>query len=509
MSMSDPADPLLDGEDIQGNVIPGFNRAQEVLAAFTVNDADDLRRALAGLPALASMKDVMRQRKVQKASLAAGMGRPATGEFWTNLALSARAADLLGADVRALDAAFGVGMRAGDPSAATLTSGEPNPYHRDHWRVGAPARPCDVLLIFAHDTDAAALAAPVIAAFAEALGSAPNYVEAGVLLPGEIEHFGFRDGISQIGVIGKVTVDGVERDITTRYGVPSLNGQQFGKPGQKLVWPGQILTGQPRYAGEQVAVGVGLENGSFLVFRRLEQDVRAFFDDTDAMAAALVAAGAPALTGAALRERIVGRDSGGQPLMRDDTANGKPEGDLAINHFGYANDTPALTLADGTQVPGGHGDPEPIRGLRCPAWAHVRKVNPRDLPTDQLGPDETLAFQMLRRGIPFGPLYDHARPEAPVNVESRGLLFLSYQRHFDQFSTLARDWMNQKDAPGPGGFDLLVGQTLSDGLHAPKQATFHAAGQAGIAFEAPRQWVLPTGGAFLFAPSLTFLKVFA
>jgi deferrochelatase/peroxidase EfeB len=81
----------------------------------------------------------------------------------------------------------------------------------------------------------------------------------------------------------------------------------------------------------------------------------------------------------------------------------------------------------------------------------LRKVNPRDLPTDKGGPDETRSFQMLRRGIPFGPAYDHTTPNNPVNASSRGLLFLAYQRSIStQFVTLNKNWMNSAVAPAPG-----------------------------------------------------------
>src|SRR3712207_8687327 len=46
------------------------------------------------------------------------------------------------------------------------------------------------------------------------------------------------------------------------------------------------------------------------------------------------------------------------------------------------------------RFPGAAGDP---KGLACPFFAHIRKVNPRDRPVDQ--GSVTLRSQMLRRGI--------------------------------------------------------------------------------------------------------------
>jgi hypothetical protein len=52
---------------------------------------------------------------------------------------------------------------------------------------------------------------------------------------------------------------------------------------------------------------------------------------------------------------------------------------------------------------------------------------------------------------------------------------MSYQRKIArQFEILNHDWMNNRDAPQAGGFDLLVGQNVPDdggGLYAPKSAS--------------------------------------
>lgn len=517
--MAEATEPLLDAQDIQGNVVPGFNRAQQLFAAYTADDADALRRALHSLPSLTSLETALGHRDDRKAALSSGLGPPLRNDLWINLALSVKATDLLGADkVRNLDAWFGRGMNpglVGDPTARTLPDGSPNPAQRDQWRVGSPARPCDVLLIFAHDIDAEGLATPILERFSQLLGTAPNYVELCQKLAGEAEHFGFRDGISQPGVYGRVVIDGAERLLTSRYGVPQQQGIEFGKPGQPLAWPGQFLTGQPTHAGESVELEPEFSNGSFLVLRRLQQDVAAFLADTNAMAAALNGAGRGANSGDELRTRIVGRHPSGASLMRDETGTQPVEGPLAINYFGFMTELPTLILNDGTRVAASQADTDVLHGRRCPIWAHTRKVNPRELGTDRGGANETLGFQMLRRGVPFGPPYNRDVPKAPENALTRGLLFVSYQRHIeDQFGVLNRAWMNNHDAPSAGGFDLLVGQHLDEdsGLHASKHATYFTtiapADQTGVEFAALRQWVIPTGGAFLFAPSLRFVEHF-
>jgi deferrochelatase/peroxidase EfeB len=172
---------------------------------------------------------------------------------------------------------------------------------------------------------------------------------------------------------------------------------------------------------------------------------------------------------------------------------------MAVNFFQFANPTVLATIADGKStrtIPGSPGDPF---GQRCPFIAHIRKVNPRDRTTNQGGPGRTLEFQMLRRGIPFGPPFT---PET-ADVE-RGLLFLAFMTSFDaQFMILNSDWMNNTAAPEALiGHDLLVGQSGSTGT---RIATL--TGPLGqVTLTTDRQWVIPTGGGFFFAPSLSLLQ---
>lgn len=383
----------------------------------------------------------------------------------------------------------------GDSTRKTLDDGSANPAAPVNWLVGGPSHPLDVLLIFAADEDIATKARATIDELS-ARGLVPFYRDIGTLLKEDKEHFGYQDGISQPGLFGTVMVDGASRFITTRYGIPDDQGTAFGKPGQALQDPTQFLFGDDDQ---------DLRNGSFLVFRRLRQDVRRFYADTDIMAAQLSTAIGRSISGLELRSRIVGRWPSGQPLMRSPADPNRLDPELALNYFAFSHSEPDLTLATGDRIAGVAGDPQFQQGGRCPVWAHIRKVNPRDLPTDKGGPDETRSFQMLRRGIPFGQPYDHDTPGNPINATDRGLLFLAYQRSIsDQFVTLNKNWMNSDVAPSSGGYDLLVGQHLAaTGEHAQKPADFFD-GQSGrfVATSSLSQWVVPTGGAFLFAPSI-------
>jgi deferrochelatase/peroxidase EfeB len=101
------------------------------------------------------------------------------------------------------------------------------------------------------------------------------YSEIGTVRPGQNrgrEHFGFMDGISQPGIRG-----------LTRPSRPYAATDQ-GLPGQDLVWPGEFVLGypgqdsqDPEKPGRTAPLPAPwARNGSYMVFRRLEQRVPEF-----------------------------------------------------------------------------------------------------------------------------------------------------------------------------------------------------------------------------------------
>jgi Dyp-type peroxidase family len=508
-------DPILNGAAIQGNIIPGFGRAVQLLVAYSAEEPEPLRRALRLVaPTLTALPPVLKRRGERKEVI---LGERAPGSLddplWVNLALGRHALGSLGhVEVSDLDEAFEQGMagRAGDPGEPRFPDGSLDSACPENWVVGGPNRRIDLLLIFAADAAIEERARSVLEELDRIPGLEQIYAEKGESLPGEREHFGFADGISQPGPRGTVEVDGVQVQVTTRYGVPPREGVEFGRPGQPLVPPRQFLVGAD---GDQDRVPEIARDGSFLVLRRLRQDVRGFYDETDALAARISAdTGDASLDGPKLRALFVGRSPSGQPLMRPGhEPPNDPEPFLALNYFAYGAPLPDLALPDGTQIPGSPRDPGVvIGGSICPAYAHLRKVNSRDLATDKGGTAQTRSFQMLRRGIPFGPRYNHEDPDDPANGSERGLLFLAYQRSIvEQFETLNSDWMNNEDAPRAGGVDVLVGQRTAHGHHAAREFRYPPAGAVASSFLAMKQWVTPTGGAYLFAPSIPAVSALA
>jgi deferrochelatase/peroxidase EfeB len=198
-----------------------------------------------------------------------------------------------------------------------------------------------------------------------------------------------------------------------------------------LIWPGQFLFGYPEQDDEGSPGNVAeapvewMSNGSFLVFRRLQQNVEALHNFAASQAPQISASLGRTVTEADVLAWIVGRWPDGEPLVRcpvQPSPGSATMSEAELNHFDYATAMNDTFLADGTKVTASPADND---GFRCPHFAHIRKVNLRDKLTDK---GVSTRFRMLRRGIPYGPAWQQG--EAP-GID-RGLLFVSYQQLDEQ-----------------------------------------------------------------------------
>jgi Dyp-type peroxidase family len=520
-SLRDPAEPVFDAAataDIQGNVIPGFNKDHQRFLFFTATDVTGARAWLRWLaPRLSNMQEVLDfRREFRRERLASGSATPSTTATWTAFALSGPAVvKLLGADAvgELGDEAFRQGMAArstylGDPADPSV------PGHRDTWQAGATD--ADFLVIVASDAvDDLEAAASGIIQEAARQGVGLTFDQLGENLPGNLaghEHFGFKDGVSQPGVRG-TTTDG--EYISPRYLDPrNPHARIYGKPGQPLVWPGQFVVGWPRQNPADPLVpdaGAGTfpgwaRNGSYLVFRRLTQDVPAFWDF---VARAAREHGTDAIHFASM---LVGRWPSGAPISRspeaDDLALAGDE--FAHNHFQFDDDTrpwmPSAELAEAGYPGDAHRRARAdIFGRTCPVAGHIRKVNPRDSGTDFGAPADTFLRLMLRRGIPFGPaLAGVADPSPDLVATERGLLFAAYMTSIeDQFEFVVRRWANSALQPNVGGHDPIIGQADVHGDRVRHIDLLSAEGEAAKRVEIEREFVTATGGGYFFAPGIS------
>jgi Dyp-type peroxidase family len=330
------------------------------------------------------------------------------------------------------------------------------------------------------------------------------------------EHFGFQDGISQPGVRGRIS----EYDFLHRRVVDTDPDRLlYGLPGQFLVWPGEFVFGYPASGADPLVPGAvrreGPEwsrNGSYLVFRRLRQDVKGFWDWIAVSATRLRAQpGFENWSDDRVAAALVGRWKSGAPVSRTPTTDNEALGldRLANNLFGFAKRSqPVSLLAAMTTAnadwPEAEADPV---GLICPQAAHIRKVNTRETPNDQGAGRSNLDRRILRHGIPYGRSYADTQDAD----EDRGLLFVSYQASIErQFEFLSTRWMNSSANPrSPGGHDLLVGQNGQPGENRRRSAILF--GNPDGPSESPpvqqidanTEFITPTGGGYFFSPSIS------
>ena len=290
------------------------------------------------------------------------------------------------------------------------------------------------------------------------------------------EHFGFADGLSQ----------------------PFLPGVHDGRrPGEDAVETGEILLGYRNGYDRLPQSPIYLDgfelgkNGTYLVFRKLHQDVAAFWGYASEQARALchgTSAGSSEVDAIATRlaSKLIGRWPSGASLVlsphRDDPAAATPE---RINDFKYLEH-----------------DPD---GVRCPISSHVRRANPRDARggTAEDSNDVVSKHRIIRRGRSYGaPLADSDARTGTDDGVARGLYFICLQ------ASLAR------------GFELIQQAWLSNpgfhGLHGePDPIMGNGDGNASITIPAdplrlrlkrmPRA-VTVLGGGYFLLPSLPALE---
>ncbi len=466
-------------DDIQGNLLAGFNKDHQALLFLEFASADAGRRWLGQVGShVASAAEVAAFNDSFRSTVArTGSERSAPTATWVNVAVSHVGLAQLGRPVDELASFpedFRVGMRARASVVGDTGTSAPStwiePFRRDLHAVVIVAadRAADVEAEVARQ-ETLARDAGVEVAFVQR-GDARSDE------PGH-EHFGFRDGVSQPGVRG-----------FTEPRNPDDENQ--GVPGQDLLWPGEFVLGypgQPGVGGGEDAGTVARSgpdwttNGSYLVFRRLRQDVAAFREFVTATAEA------QGVSEDLLGAKLVGRYRSGAPLAITGARDADPGAtdatllaDTAINDFEFAEDDP-----DGALVP---------------LAAHIRKAYPRDEDTPGGGEEDTQTHRLLRRGIPYGRSLPRGDESSGAADEDRGLLFLCYQTSIArQFEFVQAQFVNDPDFPEPGaGQDPIIAQDPATGSF-----TLPGGRQEHVALM--QRFVTTTGGEYFFQPSISAL----
>jgi deferrochelatase/peroxidase EfeB len=282
-------------------------------------------------------------------------------------------------------------------------------------------------------------------------------------------HFGYTDGISQ----------------TTIRGGPERYPPDHQKPCEP--WLFVLLDEAENYfVPEPRELGL---NGSFAVFKMAETDVVGFEN--------FLQSNKEKIDPEHLAAKICGRWRNGIPLALSPDTDHPPGGIPAdqLNNFEYVS-------ADGS------GDP---RGLRCPVGAHMRRINPRGQPVTGQGQPggSNNTHRLIRRGMPYGPLYD---PTQPYDGIERGLLGYFINANIEnQYEFVLGQWVNDSEFAGavrlhPKSKDPMIGtQDPNESIFVIPQAN----SAPPIKIMGFSSFVATKAAAYCFLPSVTALKFIA
>ncbi len=375
---------------------------------------------------------------------------------------------------------FVQGMGHGERTKVLGDSGNSAP---ELWQVGGSKNPEVHILLMLYASSEENLAAISARVWDHAASSGLKEVfRQESFRQSENEPFGFRDGISQ----------------------PAIEGAQGGVlPGQTVLKAGEFLIGYVNEYGEpppMPTVGAAQDaanllpshelqpgqkafgrNGSYLVWRKMAQDVTGFWSYMDQQT--------KNKDGTSNREKqvwlaakFVGRWPSGAPLTlspdKDDAELGADK--KRNNQFDFTTNDAA--------------------GFACPIGAHIRRGNPRDMlsPNPQKSTQVSNRHRLVRRGRPYLEIQGDQAAE-------HGLLFIAVNANLQtQFEFVQQTWLN---SPKFGGLcdsqDPLVSDNDGTGIMViqsqPVRQRLH-----GL----PR-FVQVKGGGYFFLPGIKAIQFLA
>jgi len=322
--------------------------------------------------------------------------------------------------------------------------GDSDANHPKNWEWGNDQKPVDVvLMVFAQDEfvlkDELERRKSQLAA--NGLAIAAEIPIAG-RQPDSREHFGFNDGIGQPTI---AETDQVQRQQERTHHATPLP-------------PGEVLLGHENVYGTMTP-SVGIDpsldpknvlppcsggkrdlgfNGSYLVFRQMEQDVATFWNFANQIA------GGDEDVAKLIGAKMVGRWESGASLALHPHKDPNAGTDTLdrFNDFNYEKD------------PEGYG---------CPVGSHVRRANPRDTlgPTPDIATNSANRHRIMRRGRSYGHRLEGDRLKD--DGQKRGLHFICFNGDIErQFEFVQQTWINNSNFAGLGDeVDPLLGDQLS------------------------------------------------
>lgn len=465
---------------IQGNILKGHGR-DRTANIFLEFHPDRIGQARAWIAQFAHT--TVTSAKEQLAQTERFKRHKVPGGLFAGLYISAAGYDFLGVPETlrpdTLDSPFGRGMREAQLNDPPV----------DKWEPTFRALTIHVMVLLGHD-DKLALSKAV----AELIGTVRPLTIGADIPPDGIDHFmSTKIGIEYGNAIRNANGDGLEHfGYVDGISQPLFFRDEVELDKSERVPNAKVQAWDPEAELDLVLVPEHLDaqtRGSFFVFRKLEQDVRAFKLAERELADQLCLKGESAELAGAM---LVGRFEDGTPV----TMLNQPGmiGSGNANNFNYDDDQ---------------------LGRQCPFHGHVRKTNPRGSGVEGGSAADDKLRMMARRGIPYGQRdvstdFD-CQPEQFPDGGGVGLLFQSFQASLErQFEFIQKSWANNIQFPftNPGpdatGLDPLIGQGDMRDNSWPSGCS--GSGTTKLSFPA---LVTMKGGEYFFAPSLPTLRGFA
>jgi Dyp-type peroxidase family len=285
------------------------------------------------------------------------------------------------------------------------------------------------------------------------------------------EHFCYTDGF------GNPVFKGAELNSVPGQG--KLNGHSSWDP----LATGEFLLGYADEAGELPVAPIPhllARNGTFMVYRKLHQNVATFRTYLDEHGARYPGGKEK------LAAKFVGRWRDGTPLS---VSPDRPDPAIVADNqrntnFTYGNDA---------------------AGIKCPMGAHIRRANPRDA----FGFNGGLINRrrIMRRGLPYGEFVPEGQPVS--DADDRGIIFMALNASiFRQFEFVHQQWIEYgNDSHQGNDKDFLLGnhtgrdRFVIQGDSHPQNPPFVCGGLPNF--------VELRGGDYFFVPSLTAIAMMA
>ncbi|MCY1022629.1 Dyp-type peroxidase [Pyxidicoccus sp. MSG2] len=484
----------LDLSDVQGLLLHGYREMRELALLFLrIDDAERCRQWLGELArdTITSSDPLEHQRRTREQDRHYSR---------VNLALTPRGLATLGLPEEVL-ATLPFELREGMARRAREHLRDVEANDPDRWELGGTRHEDDLhvlLLLYASDGERMDRLLHDHEMRATAQGLRKVYVQRGHREqrpddpPGYFrDHFGFLDGLSQPRIEGFKEPGGHPRD----YDRPLKRGEFIlGHANEYEEYPlspcvprrldvEDVLRDSPGHTGWK-ELG---HNGSYLVVRKLEQDVREFERFLDRNAA-LAPKGTPENRREWLAAKLVGRWRNGAPLT---SAKRCPLHRFLPFLFRDKAKPPVVSRSSAKGVDNSFRYArDDLHGFGCPVTAHARRCNPRDAlpPSREASMEVTRRHRLMRRGFSY------------EDDGGKGLLFLALNASLGrQFEFIQRSWVHFDQLGGVEGAEDPLSGDGGGRLLIPEKPVRQCVADL-------QRFVTTRGGGYFFMPSLKALR---